>query len=741
MQPNTSSENPQPCSDAGIEVGDMHTRSASLNIDRGYESTGMTSLVQPALETEASSTTVSSLRLAGKKESKRKADVETADPGVMVGLPNSSFIYRLQNGDISLTPRTVDGSRPEHNFSTLFIHPTLPNSRSNIRLLRMDPGPDASGASDLYCSLESVDPWNSRLQYECLSYCWGISTTGKQIFVRTADSDYRPMQVTENLHSALQGLKTSSKSTLYWIDAICIDQTNDTERGEQVGLMRDIYSKASGVVVWLGPGTTRLMAALDIINDMSRRFQADASISPDTIVGPSGLDLSEEDIAHLQSYTEYAYEDIAHFFTLPWFRRVWVLQEALSQPDITVRLGSYSLPWGSVILAALWQAQFTRTYTASSTADAGGQDSDQGFLPGLWLGLLHTRMPRGLSLIELASRARDFEATDPRDKVFALLGLANDLGPLDSRPSGLVPDYSKTAIEVYTEFARGLILKTCKLDVLSLVNTFPSPDGLHSFVSWMPNLDQPVATIRGFGFPEKYNACFSTTVDVHLARSLDDEPHILQLRGFQIDTVQFVTDSPLTFSRKLTLHLEHTTDAITHLWRTHLLPTTPNEMPERQRLQQYIELLTAAGFAQPTQFPAQPLGHIVPSRHIPSLVADFAAYWARLDPGFTDFSAPLAAKLQRLARSGDAHQFGVLAGKACHERKFLVTAQGRVGLCPQGTAVGDAVVVLRGGSVPYVLALGAAGREGRFVGECYVEGVMFGEAAGFGGEEVVFRIF
>jgi hypothetical protein len=97
--------------------------------------------------------------------------------------------------------------------------------------------------------------------------------------------------------------------------------------------------------------------------------------------------------------------------------------------------------------------------------------------------------------------------------------------------------------------------------------------------------------------------------------------------------------------------------------------------------------------------------------------------------------------LERLARAGDADQFAVLAGKACHERRFFVTASGRMGLCPRGSQPGDTVAVLYGGSVPCVLRE-VDGQEGkwRFVGECYVEGYMFGEAEGERREDRVFDI-
>ncbi|KAF2844975.1 HET-domain-containing protein [Plenodomus tracheiphilus IPT5] len=654
-------------------------------------------------------------------------------------LANVYYFHSLQKEQyVPIPPLAMNRAQIQRKLPTTFVHPSLFNPKSSIRLLHMDSSPDPDTSNDIYCSLKSAEPWINDMKYVCLSYCWGVPTDGKQIFVRSGDGNYQPMDVTDNLYNALQGLRASPISVLYWIDAICIDQTNVTERGEQVGLMRDIYNKAAGVVVWLGPSTERLTAAVRIISNISERFQDDTYTTPDSILSPLGLNLTEEDTAHLQSYTEFSYEEIAHFFSLPWFRRVWVLQEAFSQGNITVRLGPHTLPWGSVILAALWQAQFTRSHTATSTTEVG-ELGNHHFLPELWLGLLHTRMPRGLSMMELTSRARDFEATDPRDKVFALLGLANDIGPLETRPSGLVPDYAKHKIEVYADFARSIILKTRKLEVLSMVNGFSPQNEMQDFFSWMPNLDASVATIRGLGFPEKYDASCSKEVDVDITGSTNDVANSLRLLGFHIDEAQMVTDQALSFSRDLKLYLDvDSTDAVTELWRSYCAPHA-NGISQKHRLRQYIELLTAAGFALPTGLSAQPLGKVVPSRHVPSVVADFAAYWARLDPEFGDFDEANRSELREHAKHGDADQFGVLTGKACHERKFVLTSSGRMGLCPRETGAGDNIVILYGGSVPYVLRAMPSG-DWKFIGECYIDGIMFGEARDLQETEEVFSI-
>ncbi|KAK7189516.1 het domain-containing protein [Paraphaeosphaeria sporulosa] len=105
---------------------------------------------------------------------------------------------------------------------------------------------------------------------------------------------------------------------------------------------------------------------------------------------------------------------------------------------------------------------------------------------------------------------------------------------------------------------------------------------------------------------------------------------------------------------------------------------------------------------------------------------DFAAYWARFDPTFSLLGLQDQTEFSAHTSGGDADQFAVLARKACHERKFFFTEQTSMGLCPRNTKPGDRVVVLYGGSVPYILR--PTGQDSwTFVGECYVDGMMFGE--------------
>jgi hypothetical protein len=64
--------------------------------------------------------------------------------------------------------------------------------------------------------------------------------------------------VTANCEAALRKLRNRDSERILWIDAICINQDKTLERNHQVTLMRDIYSKASRVVVWLGKASVNV---------------------------------------------------------------------------------------------------------------------------------------------------------------------------------------------------------------------------------------------------------------------------------------------------------------------------------------------------------------------------------------------------------------------------------------------------------------------------------------------------
>jgi hypothetical protein len=94
---------------------------------------------------------------------------------------------------------------------------------------------------------------------------------GQECSTAAIDIDAKTFRVSENLYAALQALQVPETARNVWIDAICIDQTNLSERSEQVGFMRDIYKNAAnGVVVWLKTDSTTSEDAFGFMEQAQR---------------------------------------------------------------------------------------------------------------------------------------------------------------------------------------------------------------------------------------------------------------------------------------------------------------------------------------------------------------------------------------------------------------------------------------------------------------------------------------
>ena len=134
----------------------------------------------------------------------------------------------------------MDTSATHH---TVFEHQDLDLSLGQIRVLEVLPDNSGTGLMSCHPTQQSL----SEGSYTALSYTWEASDKLIPIEV-----DGQEFLVLQNLFDFLKHAKTPGLRL--WIDAVCIDQSNISERNHQVRLMSKIYSKAAEVLIWLGRG-------------------------------------------------------------------------------------------------------------------------------------------------------------------------------------------------------------------------------------------------------------------------------------------------------------------------------------------------------------------------------------------------------------------------------------------------------------------------------------------------------
>ena len=134
------------------------------------------------------------------------------------------------------------------------IYTPLPPKSHTIRLLRLWPG---KWTDEIASVLEECSIAEARHSYVTISYTWGnhafgnIDTT-KHVLITC---NRRRVPISENLFTILRRLRLPDSSILVWADALCINQTDTTERTHQVGMIGEIYRNSRETVIWLGEQT------------------------------------------------------------------------------------------------------------------------------------------------------------------------------------------------------------------------------------------------------------------------------------------------------------------------------------------------------------------------------------------------------------------------------------------------------------------------------------------------------
>lgn len=299
----------------------------------------------------------------------------------------------------------------------------------DIRLLYLLPGSDEAPLS---CSLRIVS-LSEPPEYEAVSYTWGEPVFSASI----ACFSKGQLLITENLSKALFHLRLANRLRVLWFDAICINQQDLVERSQQVTLLRDTFQRANSVIVWLGEDT----------GDAKKAFKILRAIDPSSS--------SDRDVSNLIIADRH--HALAKLLGRSWFRRIWIVQELVCAQKAMITCGNHEMEWERFwhVARAIKESRHFPSTTHRSVQDA--------LFHVECIHLTRQRQERGEenALEGLLYSYRNCLASDPRDKVFALVGIARgQIAPAYS------PDYSKGVLEVYRNLAIHLIIAEQKPDVL-----------------------------------------------------------------------------------------------------------------------------------------------------------------------------------------------------------------------------------------------------------------------------------
>lgn len=316
----------------------------------------------------------------------------------------------------------------------------------SFRLILLQPA--SSHEQDLQCTLEytTISYCDREIidHYTALSYVWGDPSRQGLIYV-----DEAPVIITATLDAALRDLRDSRRILRIWADALCINQADLAERSSQVELMGQIYSTAHHTVIHLGS---------------SKADETLLKAIPSNTSGSISKNASEGEIIQTAETT---------ILKLPWFGRVWIFQELLLSHDPWVQCAGIRARWTQLCGILLRRNQANRSKELQVLSDMNS-----------------ARSVHGQKLLRHLIARRGLGATDPRDMIYAHLGIAADVEALQKY---VKVDYEATCAKVYTDTARYLLGDIDLETLLHLAGDTDAGHKVEGLPSWAPDWSLPSA--------------------------------------------------------------------------------------------------------------------------------------------------------------------------------------------------------------------------------------------------------
>ncbi|OBS22640.1 hypothetical protein FPOA_08973 [Fusarium poae] len=557
--------------------------------------------------------------------------------------------------------------------------------------------------------------------YEAVSYVWGDAKALVPVQSLDDTGQVTRVAIPVNCHAALKRLRRFDSSRTLWIDSICINQALSAEKAHQLTLMSLIYQKALQVVVYLGEGTPETDVAMRCILELDQ--PSDYGTRDEMVEEPG----SAQDVRAA----------IKVLFDRPWFYRVWILQEITFARSAIVVCGTHEVEWESFLKFYHWNVStrwmdhlpYSINYSVSPTLRGGH------FLP------------YGERLIKTLIDTRLCGATDPRDKLYAILPLLDrdqeemetkierhkemwkdedddpDFWNVLEHNTKIQVNYNHTVKQVYTDLAM-VLLKSNGLDVLRQVIKDPAVPGLPSWVpDWSTASSYWTAVNKPRERKDRLFAGFPERPTQYIWGWKSRYPHL-------IDTWTSSAYTSKDDETSTQLHLRVVkVGAITALGD--VCDVTKNHFP----IGQWASLVPNESYHEKGKIPENmpfeeagmynngPMGLSPFNRTLvmddvvyPKAAEDAIAYIRQyngevLDNGEsrnffgttseeTKQKVPLA---EIFMGAGSYERQAQRILKGCDGKRFFVADNGDIGLAPDRARIGDVVFCVQGASVPFIL--------------------------------------
>jgi hypothetical protein len=537
----------------------------------------------------------------------------------------------------------------------------------------------------------------------------------RNVHVRTACETYTdfvhlPLDITTSLAQALRRLRLSDEPRLLWADGLSIAQHDPDEKNQQVQRMGDIFAKADRVLVWLGQDTqgASVKEAMAVVRYIQSRVS-----NPDREAEPERefyvLSLDSLDYHMQERGVDDAWTALSAVFDQPWWQRIWCVQESVLARDTLIICGDEEIKGEAIAAFTRWHhEQLWLGYAdPSGFDDMGVRSAYRRLNKFTWEG----------AFLQIIDTFRGLEATNPRDKIYGLLGILQLNKEIDLR---IVVDYRQSVSGVLRDVIHHSMHPGKSLRFLSYVDTRAEPGDLPS---WIPRWDKTREPWQDHLW------CESSTLSACAARTLDPLPDVyalrLQLHGVEFDTLMWT--SRILWSDEISMFVQK------HLHQSLKFEEGSDEYEAAlTRLATTLSggYIKTNGWAETCEYMDRldtPTGR--------KFMFDFVAYVALqiMDPRMhATFSEAVMERMENVPQTGAevrdcASSYEELMKLHYRGRVLFETARGYIGLGPRGAEQGDRVVVLDGGKVPYVLTLKEEEDEHAFVGECYVMDIMDGQ--------------